>query len=130
MIIDDFNVMKVVSALDGKANAVLIIYTNAVLSLPVSMQRLQMICWWDFQILQTSCIVNHDQFSQCHSLNILRELSGENLVVDLLRFFVSEALYHTVLLYLFCVYMPSRYTGNSGKDTNRFVVLVLAGKRD
>ena len=74
-----------------------------------------MICWWDFQILQTSCIVNHDQFSQCHSLNILRELPGENLVVDLLRFFVSEALYHTVLLYLFCVYMPSRYTGNSGK---------------
>ena len=109
MIINDFNTMKVVFPLDRKAYPVLIVNSNAVLPLPISLQRFQMICGWNFQILQTSCIVNHDQFSQCHSLNILTELLGENLIVDLLRFLVSEALYHTASLYPLRVYISSGY---------------------
>jgi len=37
--------------------------SHAVLPFPISMQWFQMICGWDFQILQTSCIVNHNQFT-------------------------------------------------------------------
>ena len=53
-----------------------------------------MICGWDLQILQATYIVNHDQFSQSRSLDIVRQLSGEKLIVDFLRLFVCEALYH------------------------------------
>ena len=109
MIIDDFDRLKIILSFDRKADSILIIDTNAVLPLPISLQWFQTICGWNFQILQTSCIVNHDQFSQCYSLNILRELPRENLVVDFLRFFVSKALYHTAILYPFRVYMPSGY---------------------
>ena len=116
MIIDDFDRLKIILSFDRKADPILVIDTNAVLSLPVSVQWFQSVCGWNFQILQTSCIVNHDQFSQCHSLNILRELPGENLVVDFLRFFVSEALYHTATLYPFRVYMSSGYIGYSEKS--------------
>ena len=101
--------MKVIFPLERKAYPVLIVYSNAVLPLPISLQRFQMICVWNFQILQTSCIVNHDQFPQCHSLNILRELPGKNLVVDFLSFPVSEVLYHTASLYLLRMYMSNGY---------------------
>ena len=63
MTIDDFDRLKIILSFDRKANPILIIDTNAVLSLPVSMQRFQMICGWYFQILQTSCIIDHNQFS-------------------------------------------------------------------
>ena len=38
MIINDLNLKEVILPFDGKAYAILIIYSNAVLSLPVSMQ--------------------------------------------------------------------------------------------
>ncbi len=74
MIINDFNIKEII-AFSPKANPVLIIDPNAVLSLPVSIQLFQPVGRWDAQILQTSCIVDHNQLSQCDSLNILRELA-------------------------------------------------------
>ena len=109
MIIDDFDRMEIILSFDRKADPVLVIDTNAVLSRPISVQLFKTICGWNFQILQASCIVNHDQSSQCHSLNNLRELPGENLVVDFLRFLVSEAFYHTIKSYPFRVYMSIGY---------------------
>ena len=61
MVIDDFNVVEIVP-FKPETDAKLVIDANAVLSLPVSGEYLQMICRWDFQVLQTSCIVDHDQF--------------------------------------------------------------------
>ena len=118
MIIDDFDLLKIIFSFDRKANPILVIDTNAVLSLPVSVQGFQMICGWNFQILHTSCIVNHDQFSQCHSLNILRELPGENLIVDFLRLLVGEVLYHMATLYPLYVYMSNGY--NAGSEKREF----------
>ena len=96
MIIHDFNIMKIVLSFNRKTNPILVINTNAVLSLSVALERLQAVCRRNPQILQTSCIFNHDQFPQRHTLDIMREFLGKDLIVDLLRFFVREALYHTV----------------------------------
>ena len=65
VVINDFNIEEVI-AFDLKANPVLIINPNAVLSLPVSIEFLQTVCGRDTQILQASCIVDHDQFPQCN----------------------------------------------------------------
>ena len=61
VVINDFNIEEVI-AFHGKADSVLIIDSNAVLSLPITIQLFQAVCGWDAQILQTSCIVDHDQF--------------------------------------------------------------------
>ena len=58
-----------------------------------------MICRLNFQILQTSCIVYHNQLAKCHPLNIIRKLLREDLIINLLGFFVGEALNHTAKLY-------------------------------
>lgn len=65
VIIDNLYIKEVI-AFDLKANPVLIINPNAVLSLPVSIEFLQTVCGRDTQILQASCIVDHDQFPQCN----------------------------------------------------------------
>ena len=61
VIIDNLHVKEVI-AFHGKADSVLIIDPNAVLSLPVTLQFFQAVCGRNAQILQTSCIVDHDQF--------------------------------------------------------------------
>ena len=61
VIIDNLHIKEVV-AFDTKADPVLIVDPNAVLSFPVTIQLFQTVGRRDTQILQASCIVNHDQF--------------------------------------------------------------------
>ena len=82
MIIYDLHIVIVI-VLGRETDPVLIVDPDAVLSLAVSLERLQMIRGRDTQILQTSCIVDHDQFSQRYALNILRQLLGKDLMIYL-----------------------------------------------
>lgn len=101
--------MKEIVAFHCKADAILIIDANAVLPLSVTVQRFQTICRWDAQILQTSCIVYHDQFSQSYPLNGLWKLSGKGLVKNLFRLSISEALYHAIIITDSRVYVKQVY---------------------
>jgi len=74
MIVNNPYIIKSVLIFNRKTNPILIVDTNAVLPLSISMKCFKMISGRDFQILQTSCITNQDQFSKCDSLNITREL--------------------------------------------------------
>ena len=62
MVIYDLHIVEIIF-FHLKTNPILIIYPNAILSLPVTGKWLQPIDGRDFQILQTPCIIYHDQFS-------------------------------------------------------------------
>ena len=104
MVIDDLNIGEVI-AVGREANAVLIVDPNAVLPLTVALELFQTIPRRNSQILHTSCIVNQDQLSQRDSLNGLRQLPGKGLMVNLLRFCVSKALYHASIIHTVRVYV-------------------------
>ena len=104
MVVDDFNVKEIV-AVSRKANAVLIVDSNAVLSLSVSLELFQAVPRRDAKILHASCIVNQDQLAQRDSLDGLRQLFGEDLMIYLFRFRVSKALYHSLIIHAARVYV-------------------------
>ena len=93
MIIHNLNAEEIVP-FNSEADAKLIIDPNAVLSFPVTIQLFQTVGRRDTQILQASCIVDHDQFPQCDGLNGLRKLSGKSLMIDFFRLPVSKASDH------------------------------------
>ena len=97
MIINDLYIHKIIS-LDRKTDTILTIYPNAELTSPLATQSFQMIRRRYTQILKTRGIVHHNKFSECYSLNILRKLSGKNLVIYFFCFFISEILYHTCII--------------------------------
>ena len=107
MIVHNLNVKEIIS-INVEANAVLNIDTNAILSLTITMQQFQVIRWRNSQILQTSCIVDHLQFTQSNTLYCLRLLLRIYLVIYFFCFFVYKTPYHTSILYLFYVRMSSR----------------------
>ena len=110
MIIDDLNIAEVV-AVHSETYAVLVIDPNAVLSRPVTGKPLQTIPGRNAQILQTSCIVDHDQLAKRRSLHGLRELGGKDLMVDLFRLPVRKALYHGSIISDTHVYVKRVYYG-------------------
>jgi hypothetical protein len=68
MIVHDFHVIEIAVPL-SKAYAVLIVDANAVLPLPISVQRFKSVCRGYPQIVQVFRTVNHDEFSQCYPLD-------------------------------------------------------------
>ena len=104
MIVNDFNVMKAVT-IDHKADAILIVDPNAVLSLAITMEQLQMIRRRDSQILQTSRIVDHNQLAERDTLNGLWELLREDLMIDLFRFRICKAFNHSAIIHETRVYV-------------------------
>jgi hypothetical protein len=62
MIIADLNVIEPVFAA-AKADPVLQVDADAVLSVSVSLQFFQMIRWRDPQIVESLCMIDHDQFA-------------------------------------------------------------------
>ena len=93
MIIDDLNVAEII-AVYSETYAVLVINPDAVLSRPVAGEPFQTVPGRNTQILQTSCIVDHDQLAKRRSLHGQREFGGKDLMVDLFRLPVRKALYH------------------------------------
>ena len=104
MIINDFNIIIVVID-HPKAYPILVIDTNAILFPSVSGESLQSIRRRNHQILQTSCIVYHDQLSKCDSLNCYRQFLRKMLVVYFLCFFVCKPLYHGLIIHVSCVHV-------------------------
>lgn len=77
-----------------KADAVLIIDSYAVLSLPVTSERFQPVPRRGGQVFKTRSGVKHYEFSVRSLLNGLRNSSGMLPFEDFLSFFVVEARYH------------------------------------
>ena len=107
MIINDLYIHKIIS-LDRKTDTILTIYPNAELTSPLATQSFQMIRRRYTQIIKTCGIIHHNKLSECYSLNILRKLSGKNLVIYFsvslsAKFFIIPALYPKF------VYMSIRY---------------------
>ena len=97
MIIDDLDIAEIV-AIHSETYAVLVIDPDAVLSRPVTGEPFQAVPGRNAQILQTSCIVDHDQLAKRRSLHGLGELGGKDLAVYLLRLPVRKALYHDSII--------------------------------
>ena len=104
MVVNDLNV-ETIAAIDRKANAKLIVDPNAELPFPVTVEPFQSISGRDAQILQTSCIVDHDQLSERDPLYVLWQLSGKGLVIDLFGFRISKALDHNAIIHALRVYV-------------------------
>ena len=97
MIINDLYIHKIIS-LDRKTDTILTINPNTELTSPLATQSFQMIRRRYTQIIKTCGIIHHNKLSECYSLNILRKLSGKNLVIYFFCFFISEILYHTCII--------------------------------
>jgi len=66
----------------AKNYAPLLVDPDTVKSSQVSAQGFQPISWWSFQVIQTSCVLEHIKFSQSYSANAgpsnpLSQLSGK-----------------------------------------------------
>ena len=93
MIIDNFH-GKGVCALPAETNPILVIDTDAVLSRAVGFQSFQAVSWRDSQVIQTVGLVEHEQLSSGHALEICRNSSRCFIVEKAFGFFASKALYH------------------------------------
>ncbi len=71
MIICHFNVIGI--TIDPfKTNSPLVVYTYAVLTLPVTFQCLQSVTRWNSQVIYFRCSIKNYQFFTCNKLNIPR----------------------------------------------------------
>ena len=98
LIIYYFHIIKIIS-IRPKAYSVLTVLTvnsNAILSSPVIFRFFQMISWRYPQVLQTLCIINHNQFTQCHSLYWLWQFLWKCLIVYFFCWF-----YYTRCAYIY-----------------------------
>ena len=73
MIIDDLNIAEIV-AIHSETHAVLVIDPDAVLSRSVAGKSFQAVPGRNAQILQTSCIVDHDQLAKRQMLRYRRNI--------------------------------------------------------
>jgi hypothetical protein len=60
--VDDLDVLRI-GAARTKANAPLVVDTDAVLSQPIAGQLLQVVCWWNSKVGQARCGVEHLQLA-------------------------------------------------------------------
>ena len=97
MVINNLKIVKI-AQMFSEAYTESVIYPYAELSSSISVQLFQMIPWWNHLVIQFLCIVNHYQFSQCNLLNITWKLKRFLLIINLLSFSISKALYHNIPL--------------------------------
>ena len=81
MVIYDFDIRYGVFAFQAEADTILLIDTNAVLSLSIAAKLLQTIGGRNTQIFQTGGVIEHDQFAKGNFLNALRELGRKALMI-------------------------------------------------
>ena len=90
MVIYDFDIRYRVFAFQAEADTILLIDTNAVLSLSIAAKLLQTIGGRNTQIFQTGCVIEHDQFAKGNFLNALRELSRKALMIYFFCFLTGK----------------------------------------
>ncbi len=81
-----------------KANSPLVIDANTVLTRTVSFEFLQAVGWWNAQIFQADCIVQHSKFAVGDLLYVLRKFAGTMASKYLLSFFALKGLDHTLII--------------------------------
>ena len=77
MIIHNFHVQRIL-IVPAETHAPLVIDPDAVLAFPVGLQRLQMVPKRHPQIVQTSRLVQQQQFSPRHAPNLRREAADDS----------------------------------------------------
>ena len=95
MVIRDFNFVSVGTS-PFKADPVLIVDSYAVLSLPITVQFLQPVSRWDFQVFQRQGTVEHGQLPFCHAA--WRRAPCLARPPNLRRFLVGESLDHQAII--------------------------------
>jgi len=93
MAVHNFHVQRIVT-LPAKANPQLVIDTDAVLPVPVTLQRFKPIPRRSAQILQAPGLVQQQQFPPRHSLNLRRQPPGRFVIEQLFGLVAGEAAYH------------------------------------
>src|SRR5256885_526431 len=93
MIIHDFN-RESVAALPLKANAPLIVNSDAVLPFAVSFKRFQPIARWLAHVAQLPGLIQKKKLSPGDSLNLRRKPPGAFVIEQPLGFRASKAPYH------------------------------------
>ena len=109
MVIYDFDIRYGVFAFQAEADTILLIDTNAVLSLSIADKLLQTIGGRNTQIFQTGCVIEHDQFAKGNFLNALRELGRKALMIYFFCFLTGKILYHTNSIAVFHIHVKQVY---------------------
>lgn len=107
MIISYFDVVDI-AFVPLETDSPLIVDAYAVLSLPVSAERLQAVGRGDPQFSQVNDRVQHPQLPHCNPLNIMRELLRKLSFEYLFSFFTSKRLDH-VYIVTQCVIIVKEY---------------------
>jgi len=97
MIICDFNVYRV-SVFPCKANAPLVIYTDAVLTCSVAEKLFQPVRRGDAKIMEALRIIYHSQLSQRNLLDIGRQLPRMLTEIYFLCFCIAKRLNHSGII--------------------------------
>ena len=90
MVVHNFHVQRIF-ALPAEANPPLVIDTDAVLPVPVALQRFKPISRWSAQILQAPGLVQQQQLSPSRPLNLRRQPPGRFVIEQPLSFRAGEA---------------------------------------
>ena len=69
MVINYFNIKRI-SVLPAKANAPLIVDSNAPLAAPVALERFEAVLGRNAQIIETACDIQLQQFTQRNAFNV------------------------------------------------------------
>src|SRR5438094_8261905 len=93
MVVHDFHVQRIL-ALPAEANAPLVIDTDAVLPVPVALQRFKPISRRSAQISQAPGLVQQQQLSPSRPSNLRRQPPGRFVIEQPLGFWAGEAAYH------------------------------------
>lgn len=93
MIVHDLYVVRV-SVLPNEANSILIVDTDAVLTLSSPREFLEPIGRWAAKVVDGMCVTEHPQFSQSHRLDVAGQLPRELSIEHFLGFSIRERLDH------------------------------------
>lgn len=93
MIISNLNVVRVASAPD-KADAPLVVDSDAVLSRPFAFELFESVGRWDAQGIQMSNGLNYCELTRGDALNVLGDSSGKLPLENSLGFAVTKGLNH------------------------------------
>ena len=102
MVIYDFDIRYRVFAFQAEADTILLIDTNAVLSLSIAAKLLQTIGGRNTQIFQTGGVIEHDQFAKGNFLNALRELCRKALMIYFFCFLTGKLHAQTSTSWILC----------------------------
>ena len=93
MVVHNFHVQRIF-ALPAETNAPLIVHTDAMLPVAVAFQGFQTVAVRRAQVIQSSRLMQQQQFAPRHALNLLRQPPGRLIVEQPLGLLASKTAYH------------------------------------